>query len=71
MPERLDHRLGEQSRPFPAADILQAVAAEALLVAVAASDAAKGIPPDAESRERLWLAVSRLSGAAEVANGRG
>lgn len=53
-------------RPFPAADILRAVAFEALVVAVAGSSLLAGEPLDAVDRDRLFLAVGRIQAALEA-----
>lgn len=49
-----------ECRPFPAADALRAVAAEAMLAAAACVSMAAGEPVD---RDRLILAASRIGGA--------
>jgi len=56
-------------RPFPAADVLEAVATEAQIAALVASDIAAGRSVSTSDRERLGVAVSRLSEAREIANG--
>lgn len=52
-----------ERRPFPAVDILKAIAFEATLVAVAASTLLAGEPFDSVDRERLTVAVSRIHAA--------
>ena len=65
-PERpLEHGKRER-RPFPAADILRAVAFEALLAATAASNIARGIELTDVDRARVKLASDRLQRAAEM-----
>jgi len=60
-----DHAKRE-GRPFPAADILRAIAFEALVVAVAGSAMLAGEPFNAFDRDRLSLAVSRIQAALEA-----
>lgn len=54
-----------ERRPFPAADILRGLHLEAMIVAVAASDMAKGKRITPDDLERLKLAASRIHAAAE------
>ena len=56
-----DHK--PERRPFPASDVLRAVAFEALLVAVAASNVARGMALSDADRERLMVASSRIQAA--------
>lgn len=63
---RLDHRRKRERRPFSAEDALWAVAHEAKIVMLAASDQAQGKPLSHEDRERLSIASSRLQHALEV-----
>jgi hypothetical protein len=51
-----------ERRPFPATDVLRAIAFEARLVSIAALDMAKGISLSNEGRERLLLANQRIAG---------
>lgn len=53
--------------PFPAADVLRAVAFEALVVMMAASSLLSGEPFTAIDRERLELAASRIQAALAAA----
>ncbi|MDE2260450.1 MAG: hypothetical protein KGK17_09035 [Betaproteobacteria bacterium] len=53
-------------RPFPAADILRAIAFEALVVAVAGSSLLEGKAFSIIDRERLTLAVSRIQAALDA-----
>lgn len=55
-------------RPWNPADILAAVAREALITAVAASAMANGKPLTDQDRERLLTAASRLQRAHELAH---
>jgi len=52
-----------ERRPFPAADILRAIAFESTLVVIAAADLAAGRPFTEADRARLVLAVSRIQAA--------
>jgi hypothetical protein len=52
-----------ERRPFPAADILRAVAFEALVVAQAATAMLAGEPFGQAERERLIVAASRINAA--------
>ena len=56
-------------RPFPAADVLAALADEALLVAVAAYNQAHGIELDDRDRERLLAAYGRIAAGRRLALG--
>lgn len=69
-PERslADHVLRER-RLFPAGDVLQALAGEALLVAVAASNIAQGVMLTDADRQRLAKAAGRIEAARGLANG--
>lgn len=55
-----------ERRPFPATDILRAIAFEALVVVVAGSAILTGEPLNAIDRERLLLAVSRIQAALDA-----
>lgn len=55
-----------ERRPFPAADVLRAIAFEALVVGVAASAMLAGEPLNTVDRERLMLAVSRIQAALDA-----
>lgn len=61
-----DHFRAER-RPFPAADVLRAVAFEALVVSAAAASLLAGEPFGVADRERLILAVSRINAALTAA----
>ena len=65
-PERLGDFKRERA-PFPAQDVLRAIAHEALVVLVAASTAAKGGSLDVDTLARLTLAVRRIREAADLA----
>lgn len=66
-PEReLPHGKSER-RPFPASDVLRAVAFEALVVMVAGATLLSGQPFTDADRARLALAVTRLQAALDAA----
>jgi hypothetical protein len=67
--EKRWHRAKPLRRPFNAADVLECVALEARIVALAALDTHRGIALPETERERLLLAASRLEQARELANG--
>lgn len=52
-----------ERRPFPAADILRAIAFESTLVLIAAADLLAGHPFNETDRARLVLACSRIQAA--------
>lgn len=64
-PREIDAAKRER-RPFPATDILRAIAFEALVVVVAGSTILTGEPLNTIDRERLILAVSRIQAALEA-----
>ena len=67
-PERvLDHRVRRERRSFNAHDVLECLSTEALIVALAASDIVNGKPISDADKDRVMLAASRLSAAAEMA----
>jgi hypothetical protein len=66
-PERQEHHGKPERRHFPAADVLRAVAFEALVVAAAASAVAAGEPLTSVDRDRLIVAAERLRSAATEA----
>lgn len=66
-PREIEHGKPER-RPFPAADILRAIAFESTLVLIAAADLLAGNPFNETDRTRLALAASRIQ-AALVAGG--
>lgn len=67
-PKRALGEFRAERRPFPAADVLRAIAFEALLVAVAASNLARGISMTDIERERLMTASARIQAAVECFN---
>jgi len=54
------HFVKGEKRPFPAADILRAIAFESTLVLIAAADLLAGNPFNETDRARLALACSRI-----------
>lgn len=68
-PERTDHQARPERRPFPALDVLRAVAFEAIVVRCAASAIRSGAALTRIDDERLTIAVSRLQSAADLAGG--
>ena len=65
-PRDLGSQAKRERRPFPAADVLRAIAFEALVVAAAGSSLLAGEPCNSVDRERLMLAVSRIQAALEA-----
>lgn len=55
-----------ERRPFPAADILRAIAFESTLVLIAAADLLTGNPFNETDRTRLVLAVARIRAALQA-----
>lgn len=63
-PPRTDqHFVKGERRPFPATDILRAIAFESTLVLIAAADLLAGHPFNETDRARLALAVTRIQAA--------
>lgn len=62
-PRELGHAARRECRPFPAADILRAVAFEALVVATSGAALLAGQPFGEAERARLMLAVGRIQSA--------
>jgi hypothetical protein len=60
-----------ERRPFPAADVLQALADESLLVAVAGENIGQGIELSESDRARCTLAAERIQAARSLALGNG
>lgn len=56
-------------RPFPAADVLEALAFECIVVAVHAADMANGVPLTPKEKERLWVAFDRFEEGRRLALG--
>lgn len=69
MPEKaLDHSVKPIRRPYPAADVLEAISNELLIVATAAGRLANGIEPTDAERGRLQVAAGRILEARRIAN---
>ena len=68
-PVRLAYNHGPMRRPFPAADVLENIAQEAALVAVAACNIRQGIALSDEDHARLLVASERIHEARRLANG--
>lgn len=69
-PERpLGHQVPRQRRPFNPHDVLQCVAHEALVIAIAARQVANGGTLPDDEIERLFVAAGRLDAAKELAYG--
>lgn len=66
-PRPLRGPLPRLRHPFPAADVLRAVAYEALVVCLCAQSLDEGKALSESERQRLRLAMSRLQHAAEIA----
>lgn len=58
------------NRAFPAADVLEALGEEALVVAVAASNIAAGVELTEEDRKRVLQAANRIDSARRLTLGR-
>lgn len=65
-PRGLAQHVRPEKHPFPAADILHAIAFEALIVATTASSILAGEPLNATDRERLALTVCRIHAALDA-----
>ena len=57
-------------RPFPAADVLEALWFETLVVAVTAGDIASGKEITKDDRARMWCALDRINEGRELALGK-
>jgi len=57
-------------RPFPAADVLEALAFEATFIATAALNIAQGIELSTEDKERLLVAQERFQTGRDIALGK-
>jgi hypothetical protein len=65
-PRPADHSIKPNRRPFPAADILRAIAFEALVVVTAGTVILNGEPVSEGDRERLVVAVGRIQSALDT-----
>lgn len=68
-PKQADDFKSAIRRPFPAADVLQALSAEADLVATAACNLGNGFELTHGDKDRLLLAVQRIDEGIRLANG--
>ena len=64
-PRELNH-VKRERRPFPATDVLRAIAFESLVVLTTGSAILTGEPLNTVDRERLILAVSRIQAALDA-----
>lgn len=62
----LIHAVKPERRPYPATDILRAIAFEALIVAIVGTDILAGKVLTVSERDRLHLAVSRIQAALDA-----
>lgn len=56
-----------EARPFPATDVLRAVAMEAQVIAIAAADIVRGVVLDAKTKDRVFLATQRINAGLNAA----
>lgn len=56
-------------RPFPAADVLEALSFETMVVAVTAADIASGAHVSEADLARMWIAFDRIQEGRRLANG--
>jgi hypothetical protein len=68
-PDKAGDKSGQLRRPYPAADILQCIAKEAMIVYLVASAVAKGKSVSDEDLKRCLVAASRTGEAVEIARG--
>lgn len=67
-PERIQSTTGKsERRPFPAADVLRALALECQVVAVIATDIAAGVVIEPKAKDRVLLAAGRINAALDAA----
>jgi len=67
-PERIQSTTGKpERRPFPAVDVLRALALECQVVAVVATDVAAGVVIDPTAKDRVLLAAGRINAALDAA----
>jgi hypothetical protein len=63
------HSVKPERRPFPALDVLRCIAQEARIAAVAAMRLGQGHQISDDDRQRLLVAVERISAAVDLAEG--
>ena len=68
-PEKLADHIKPLRRPFPAADVLETLSTETLIVHIAASRLANGESLDVTELDRLRLASQRIMAGRDLANG--
>jgi hypothetical protein len=68
-PKTEQDRVAAVRRPFPAGDVLEALAFEAMVVAVTAGDLATHGELTQEAKDRMWVAFGRITEARELALG--
>jgi hypothetical protein len=68
-PKPIEHAPREK-RPFPVADVLEALADEAEVLGIVLSDVDWGVPLKQDDIERAQLAVERIRAARSLALGR-
>lgn len=68
-PRQLEHGASER-RPFPAGDVLQALAGELMVISIIVSDFRRGEPLKPADYARLDLAIERVQAGREIALGR-
>lgn len=67
-PQAQDHIQGER-RPFPAADVLRALADECMIAAVAVANLANGVKLEPADYERMLTAAARIQEGRRLALG--
>lgn len=65
----IEDRVKPIRRPFPAADVLECLASEALIVQLCAGDIARGEPLSDTDVARVRLAGERIAAGRSLANG--
>ena len=68
-PEKLADHIKPLRRPFPAADVLETLSTELLIVAMAANRLSNGDSLMSADRDRLRLASERIMAGRSLANG--
>lgn len=68
-PKSASDQFSGERRPFPAADVLAAIADETMLVATAAANLAQGVELTQADRERLLIAAERIQSARSLSIG--
>ncbi len=63
-------QISSERRPFPAADVLAALADETMLVATAAANLAQGVELTQADRKRLLIAAERIQSARSLSLGK-